>query len=251
MSEGQSMEYRETVSDAYEVLDFEKIHSVNGKPGALHDILLNCLPEEKVNALIEAPDWAPEKMNVLISVNGLQLLNVEFNEIINEFSHHMLQQRIALGKWDNFEEAVKHKAKSLLNETMGSFAENFFQLQQNMQQITDQSGNLLEAAWKAPYKFMLTPEMRLAGGQAIETFGVYEDSSVNRGVLAAKVYEAMVKAKEDPNALASSIHLPKAEDNAQAISEQTGVSIELVAAIRQQALDEVKGALTGFQVSVQ
>lgn len=249
MSDSKSMEYRETVGQAYEVLSFDSISSVNGKAGVIHDILLNYLPEEKVNALIEAPDWNSEKMNVLITVNGTQLLNVEFNEIINEFSHQMLQKRISLGNWDNFQEAVKLKAQAMLKETMGSFAENFFNLQQNMQQITDESGKLLEMAWSAPYKHMLTPEMRLAGAEAIEAFGTYQDSVINRGVLAAKVYEAMVKTKEDPSTAGSSIKLPKAEDNAQAISEETGVSPELVAAIRQKTLDEVRAALTEVHVS--
>lgn len=234
---------------SYEILDFDKLR--NQQPEFMTHILLGYIPKDKMNAIIEDPDWDSSKMRIQIMLNGTQITNTEFNAIINEFSNRMLHDRIHLGKWDDFEEAVKVKAKQLLKDSMGDFAEKIMALQDNVGHLADESEKLVQAAWNAPYFGFMNSEMHEAGEEAIAKFGEYNDSLTNRRVLAKLVFDAMAKKRPNHPNENLKLQLPDEGDNSQAISEQTGATPEQVEAIRKQAFDEVRKMLERNQVAVQ
>lgn len=240
----------EAPNPAFETLKFNDLKNADGGQGDwLSHIILGYIPQDLFTQMCEAPGWNPDAMQVAITINGIPVIHSKFEAMISEFSGRMLEHRMHKGDWHNFEKAVETKAQKILSTALNGFAEMADNLQNNMRQIVDQSDTLVETIYNQPYKWQITSEMKDAGAQAVEDFGDYNDTPINRRVLADKVYSAMVKLKPEGVGANLKLKLPPAVPKAP--GDLLGPSIdkrELKG--RQDMLQEMKVALLEIGIDV-
>jgi len=205
----RSVQDGETPHPAYETLKFKDTrHPDGGRGDWFSHILLGYVPTDLFDQLCKTPGFNNQEMKVSITINGIQVIHAEFEAMISEFSGRMLAERMQRGDWHNFEKAVETKAEAMLKVISGDFMEKAHTIHSMLTQFADQSETMLQTIYNQPYKWQITSEMKDAGAQAVEDFGDYNDTPINRRVLADKVYSAMVKLKPEGSGKNVKLKLP-------------------------------------------
>lgn len=157
-------------------------------------LLLGYVPKEKLDSLQADPEWTPKAMKVSITVNGVQLLHEHFEAMCSEFSKRMLNQRIRAGRWDDFEAAVLLKAEQLASGAFTKFNDQVFDLQQQLQHLTENAEEMVKREWNSLYAHSVTEEM-LAAGMAYSVEPEHQEKP--RSAYIEGLYRAMVRKKPE------------------------------------------------------
>lgn len=196
---------------AYEILDF--VDMEQGKGCWFNHVILSGIPREVLSRLTDAPDWDSKKMRVTIHINEERVLRLPFETIINYFSNRLAEQRMSAAYFPQFEKAVQVAAKAMLDRTSSGMNDKFYELQQQLQHLTEMTASVVEREWAAPYKFQMTDQMLRAGKNALARFFDtdpdvnFEGKSAESAESAAAhskeaveaIYRAIVAANENPH----------------------------------------------------
>lgn len=252
MAKNKNFVERNPAEPQYETLTFNDLRHADGGQGDwLSHIMLGYIPAPEFEQMCKAPGWNPEQMQVAITINGIPVIHASFEAMISEFSGRMLKDRMQRGKWDSFDAAVEVKAKTLLKQSMGDFLDNANKLSENVSHLADSSDTLIQAAWNAPYKWLVTEEMKAAGQRAIADFGPFEATETNQRICADKVFSAMTKKRPDDIVKSVKIKLPRAIPYNYSDRPYSGLPEKAVTAIRADLLKEVFALLESKCINVE
>lgn len=233
----------------FELVSFMKGENDNGGKGSWFNfVLLDAVPRETLSRIVEDPLWDSERMKVSIYLNSERVVYADFNKIMSYFANRLAQQRLSAAHFDDFEKAVQVAAKALVNRTADGVQEKFYELQNQLTQLTDLTASMVEREYAAPFKFQTTEKMIKAGMMALGRFfdtepDVNFDGKREEGAECAEdhsknavdaIYRAMVTARDTPS---YSAKLPPAFKTG---DEYTAHEI----ATRQKLLEEIKESLT-------
>lgn len=242
------------IDAAFEAGEFELVsfikgeHDNGGKGSWFNFVLLDAVPRETLTRIVDDPLWDSERMKVSIYLNSERVVYADFNKIMSYFANRLAQQKLSDVHFDDFEKAVQVAAKALVNRTADGVQEKFYELQNQLTQLTDLTAGMVEREYAAPFKFQTTEKMIKAGMTALGRFfdtepdvnfdGKREEGEENaeaHGKNAVdEIYRAMVTARDTPS---YSAKLPPAFKTG---DEYTAHEI----ATRQKMLEEIKESLT-------
>lgn len=229
----------------FETLAFNDVkHAEGGNGNWLSHIILDYIPKDLFDQMMATEDFSPEKLQVAITINGVQVIHAKFEAMISEFSGRMLLERMHRGNWHDFEKAVETKARKILKVSLNSFTEMADQLQNNMRQMVDCSDVVLETMYNQPYRYQVTDEMKDAGAAAYVSFGDFKPTETNHRILADRIYNAMVKAKPEGTGANITLKLPEINSSDSCVDER-----ELKG--RQDMFDEMEAALLAVGIDIE
>jgi hypothetical protein len=227
----------------FEIVDF--IKGEHGKGSWLNHALLEGTAREVLERVTSDPLWDSERMKIAIYLNSERIIHKDFETLISYFADRMVKQKLRAVNFENFEKAVQVAAKGLLARSADSMQEKFYDLQNQLSQLTDLTAGMVEREYAIPFKYQTTEKMIRAGLNALhrhfsaepeydfhgnEVEGTAPDFHAKA---IEEIYRAMLTAHDVPD---YKVKLPR--------SYQTGDSYTVhEIATRRKMLDEVEESL--------
>lgn len=228
----------------FEIVSFQK--GEHGKGSWLNHTLLEASAREALDNVTSDPLWDSENMKIAIHLNNHRVIHKDFETLISYFADRMYKQKLQAVGFDDFEKAVQVAAKGLLTRSAENMQEKFYELQTQLQNLTDQAGAIVEREWAAPYQYQITKKMEQAAHNALLRFFPADPEydfngnevegtapAFNPEAIKA-IYNAMIAARGDPE---YRVKLPLTHSDG---TEYTCFEI----ATRRKMMDEVRESLS-------
>lgn len=236
------------IDEAHAAGEFEIVSFMKGEEGKgswLNHMLLEGTAREILERVIRVPEWDSEKMKIAIFLNSERIIHKDFETVISYFADRLVKQKLRAVHFEDFEQAVQVAAKGLLARSADSMQDKFYELQNQLSQLTDLTAGMVEREYAIPFKYQTTEKMIRAGMNALarhfpaepeydfhgnEVEGTAPDFHAKA---IEEIYRAMLAANDVPE---YKVKLPR--------SYQTGDSYTThEIATRRKMLDEVEESL--------
>jgi hypothetical protein len=153
---------------AFEIVDF--IKGEHGKSCWLNHTLLEGTPRDVLARVVDDPLWDSTRMKITLFLNSERIIHEDFEKLISYFADRMCKQKLRAANFEDFEKAVQIAAKGLLSRSADSVQEKFYELQTQLQNLTDQASAIVEREWERPFQYQITEKMEHAARNAMNRY---------------------------------------------------------------------------------